>query len=354
MLHIALLLFMIESDVAVFILPRLTAANFGTNGWLGFIALSLVAAFNIFMYRIVYRMGGGRSVFDIAEAAAPRAVLYPFYAALALLWLGLGAFIGKTYVLIFQMLSFQNTQPMLIYVLYCVLVLTLLTKSLYSIAKASTVFFFMASWLVLLLPYFFKSWSAVRFTTSFFQGAVETHHLSGFLEVYAAFIGYELCMFLFPHTDAKSKLFTGVFAGHFLFTAVNLLAMVMCFGFFSFEEIKRLEFPIIYMHEFVELSFLNRVDSLVYPFFSFYSLISTVMFGYAALKSIGRMLPKVSDRRLALPVTGAIFLLGFIPSIFREAGTWLKLVFTIETGVAFGMPLILIVLLKLGKKAKGA
>ncbi|CAI6047988.1 hypothetical protein [Cohnella sp. JJ-181] len=33
--HVALLIYMIELDVTVFMLPRMVAVNIGTNGWLG-------------------------------------------------------------------------------------------------------------------------------------------------------------------------------------------------------------------------------------------------------------------------------------------------------------------------------
>ncbi|SFB39031.1 spore germination protein (amino acid permease) [Cohnella sp. OV330] len=348
--HVALLIFMIELDVTVFMLPRMVAVQIGTNGWLGFLGLSLIAAFNIWLYRLVYRAGQGRSVFDISEAVLPKIVLYPLYASLSLLWLGIGAFAGKSFVLVFQTLSFQTSPPMQIFAVYCLLVYALLAKDLYSIVKASTVFFLLSIWMLVLAPYFFKDWSIHRFTAFFFHGTENGHSLSGMLDVYAVFIGYELCVFLFPFSDAKTKLFKGVFAGHAIITATYLLTILVSFGFFSFEEVKILQFPLIHTLEYIEMPFINRVENLVFPFFLFSNLVTTVMFAFAARSALGRMLPGVEAKRFALPLAAAVFALGFLPSVFREAAALIRLTYFTETCVAFILPLLLLILIKIGGK----
>lgn len=349
--HVALLIYMIELDVTVFMLPRTVAVNIGTNGWLGFLGLSLIAAFNIWLYRLVYRAGGGRSVFDISEAVLPKFALFPVYGMLSLLWLAIGAFAGKSFVLVFQTLSFQTSSDMQIFAVYCLLVFMLLSKDLYNIVKASSVFFLLSIWMILLAPYFFKDWSYHRFTTFLFKGTENGFSLSGLLDVYAVFIGYELCVFLFPFSDAKTKLFKGVFAGHALITSTNLIAILISFGFFSFEEVKILQFPVIHTLEYIELPFINRVENLVFPFFLYSNLITTVMFAFAARSALGRMLPRVEAKRFALPLAAALFALGFFPSVFREAATLIRLTYFTETGVAFALPLLLLLLLKIGGNA---
>ncbi|WP_420871892.1 GerAB/ArcD/ProY family transporter [Cohnella rhizosphaerae] len=73
--------------------------------------------------------------------------------------------------------------------------------------------------------------------------------------------------FLFPFSDAKTKLFKGVLAGHAIITSTYLLTIAISFGFFSFEEVKILQFPVIHTLEYIEIPFINRVENLVFPFF---------------------------------------------------------------------------------------
>lgn len=349
--HVALLFYMIELDVTVFMLPRMVAVHIGTNGWLGFLGLALIVAFNIWLYRLVYRAGKGRSAFDIAEAVLPKFALFPVYGLLALLWLALGAFAGKSFVLVFQTLTFQTSSAMQIFAVYCLLVFMLLSKDLYSIIKASTVFFLLSIWMLALAPYFFKDWSYHRFTTFFFKGTENGFSFAGLLDVYAVFIGYELCFFLFPFSDAKTKLFKGVLAGHAIITSTYLLTIAISFGFFSFEEVKILQFPVIHTLEYIEIPFINRVENLVFPFFLYSNLVTTVLFAFAARSAIGRMLPRVEAKRFALPLAAVIFALGFLPSIFSEAAALIRLTYFTETGVAFALPLLLLLLLKIGGNA---
>ncbi|MDF0752820.1 GerAB/ArcD/ProY family transporter, partial [Marinobacter sp. 71-i] len=93
--------------------------------------------------------------------------------------------------------------------------------------------------------------------------------------------------------------------GHALITATNFLTIVIAFGFFSFEEVKILQFPLIHTLEYIEMPFINRVENLVFPFFLFSNLVTTVMFAFAARSALGRMLPRVDAKGFALPLTAA-------------------------------------------------
>jgi len=238
--HITLLIFMAEMNITLFSLPRLIAENIGTNGWIGYLALSAIATFNIFLYWIVYRVGRGASAFEILKSALPKAVIYPVYWGLAIFWIFTASILGKNFFLIFQMLSFQTTNPMFIFLLFCVMVFALLIKDIYGIGKATTVFFFMTIWTVGLTVYQFKDWEIVRFTPHLFQVASQGHSFRNWMEVYSTFIGYELALFLFPHVNKRSKLFQGVFIGHWMVTLAQLAVVLTAFGFFSFHQIESL------------------------------------------------------------------------------------------------------------------
>nr|WP_238327728.1 GerAB/ArcD/ProY family transporter [Paenibacillus gorillae] len=138
--HVMILIFMTQSGVMSFILPQLLADNFGTNGWASVIGFGLIATVNIGLIGLIYKLGRGRSIFEILEQAFPKFLLYPIYAAIASLWTMLGCLAGKEYVLIFQMFAFPTTNPMVFKLALDVLVFWLLTKGIYNISKAATIF----------------------------------------------------------------------------------------------------------------------------------------------------------------------------------------------------------------------
>ncbi|MBB6732591.1 GerAB/ArcD/ProY family transporter [Cohnella zeiphila] len=340
--HIALLIYMIELDITIFSLSRVVAENIGTNGWVGVILLSAAALVNIWMYRAVYVVGKGRSVHEIAETVVPRALLIPCYMALSLFWIAVGALVGKNFITLYQMLSFRSTSEIMIFLFYCVLIYCLLVKDLYSIVKATTVFFLITFALNILAPYFSRDWSLTRFTTSFFQGTEKGHSLAGWTEVFIVNIGYELCMFLFPYVDRKSKLFKGVVAGHLLNTSVQLLVVFIAFGFFSFQQLQVMEYPVLNTLEYFEFPFINRIDNLIYCVFLFPNLVSSVMFCYAALATMRRVFPKAKPKLLERGIAVVLFGAGCVSIALNPFGNLLNNAYYLETILAFLIPALLI------------
>ncbi|WP_188998573.1 GerAB/ArcD/ProY family transporter [Paenibacillus nasutitermitis] len=343
--HIAILIYMIELDVSMFSMPRLVAENIGTNGWIGVMLLSLVAAFNIWLIQLVYRASRGRSAFEIVERSVPRFLWIPVYLLLAFLWIALGGLIVKKYVLIFQMLSFPTTNPLLLYGVIVLLMFYLLSKGIYNIGKASTIFFIFTIVLIFFIFYFFSDWRAIRFTNFIFQGTTAGNPVFKWLQVFPIFIGYELALLLFPFASKQSKLMKGVYIGHFFHTFTILLMIATCFGFFSFEQLKSLMYPVINLLSYIELPFINRVENLIYTIFLFANLISIVLYAWAALLCLRRIFPGVRSRLLELVLTVLLFGFGFIPLISREADEWLNTVFYSEITLSFAAPLVLLVLL---------
>lgn len=340
--HIAILIYMIELDTTVFSQSRVLAENIGTNGWLALIPLSGLASVNLLLYRWVYRAGGGRSAYSLMEAVFPKALLAPAYVVLAVFWIFLGSLIGKNFILISQMLAFQSTNSMLIFLLYCMMLYALLVKDLYSIVKATTIFFILSFALNALVPYFYRDWSAMRLTTSVFQGSNTGQTFFGWVEAYMVFVGYELILFLFPYTDKKSKLFKGVFIGHWLITFVYIVAVLVSFGFFSFEELKELQFPLISTLEYLELPFLNRPENLAFTFFIFSNLVSSVMFCFASLTALRQLFPKSKPKLLEGAISAMAFAFGLSSRTLTESDELIQLAYYAEMALAFGMPLALV------------
>lgn len=353
--HVAVLVYMIEFDVTAFSLARVTAENIGTNGWFALVLTSMAASINIFLYWVVYRIGKGQSFFQIMESFVPKGPLVPAYLGLALFWVLLGSLIGKNFVIVSQMLSFQSTHPMYIYLLYCLLVYAMLVKDLYSIVKATTVFFLLSFWMNALIPYFFHEWQAIRLTSFIFQGAEHGHSLQGWAEVYMAFVGYELCLFLFPYSDRKTKLFRGVFLGHLLISAAYVATVLVTYGFFSFEQLKELQFPLINALEYLELPFLNRLENLVFMFFLFSNLVTTVLFCFASLSTLKHVFPRAKGKTLETVIVCLVFASGFLTKTVRESDELLRALYFTEMALAFGLPLLLIPMAYFAnRKEKGA
>lgn len=356
-IHIMLLFYMIQLDITIFSYIHVVSQKIGTNGWIAVILLSLIALGNIFLYYLVYRLGKGRSIHDILEGSIHKAILYPFYFIASLFWIALGSFISKNYVLLFQMYTLQNTNSMILFALMSFMVYYLLSKGIYNIGKTSTLFFLLTFWIVFIVIYFIPEWSIVRFTPYIFQNG-EPFSIFNWAELYMIFIGYELCLFLFPYVNQHSKMFKGVALGHLLITSVQLITIIIALGFFNFKQLQDTSYPVLDLAAYIELPFLYRLEVPIFSIFLYSNLISGVMYCFAALVTLERVLPKIKTKYLSIGITTLFFIAGFIPTILRTIEELLRNTFLIEMGFAFGIPFILLLLLWIqsmkARKAKNA
>ncbi|MGO4540941.1 GerAB/ArcD/ProY family transporter [Paenibacillus sp. 2TAB19] len=348
--HVMILTYMTQTGVVVLSLPRMLAENFGYNGWAALLGFTGVAALNIFIISLVYRFGKGKSIFQILEMSLPKFLLYPLYAFLACLWATTGCIVAKNYVSIFEMVSLSTTHVMLVKLLVDILVYFLVIKGIYNISKALTTFYWVTSWMYLILLFYVRDFEWARLTPFFFTG--ETHFVQGGMSVFTSFIGYELCILLFPYVEKSKKFMRAVQYGNLMTAFTYTLICFICFGFYSFDQLKLMVYPMLDLLSYVNLPFIERVDNLLFAFFLFTTVATIAMYVWASQEMVKRMVPKVKDNLITFIIIIAVFFVAWIPDTIPEIGEWLQYLGYTETGVAFGLPLMLIAILLVNKRAR--
>lgn len=285
--HVAILFYMIQSGTVIITLPRLLAQNFGTNGWLILILVSVLISLNLLLISGVNHLGKGRSIFEILERSIPKWILYPFYFILATLWALIGCLVSKQYVLIFKMIAFPSTNPMILKLVFVVVAFFLIIKSIYNISKASTIFFWFSSWMLLLLLYFSGNFQLSRLTPFVFKETVLS--INGFFTIYLAFLGFELCLLLFPYTNKKTNLMRAAQIGNLMVTFSYLYISFVAFGFYGHEHLKTLQFPLLNIMGYIQFPFIQGTENLLYAFIMFSIIITSVMYWWSAKEVIQRV-----------------------------------------------------------------
>lgn len=339
----------VQTGVVVFSLPRLLSENIGTNGWVALLICSSIAAFNILLISFVYRLGKGKSIFEISQSVLPKFILVPFFGVLAGLWAILGSLVGKQYILILKSLSFPSLHPAYLYILFEILVFLLLTKGIRSISSTAVLAFYVVIWNTWLLVYIYDDFELSRMTTFWFKDA--THSFKGWLEVYIAFLGFELCLLLFPYTNEKTHLIRAFQIANLITTFTYTLIAFISFGFFSLHQLQHMKYPVLSLLSYVELPFVKRIDDLVFNLTLFRVLITNVFYGWAAIETMKWFLP-ASNKRWIPYVILAFFpltALFVIPSKLEKTEEWLSLFGFSEAGVAFLLPIFLLVVLLINK-----
>ncbi|ACT01470.1 GerAB/ArcD/ProY family transporter [Paenibacillus sp. JDR-2] len=341
--HTTILVYMIQTGVMALILPQLLAETFGTNGWITVLGFGLIAAVNILLIGAVYKLGKGRSIFQILEQSIPKFLLVPVYLAIALNCAMLGCMAGKEYILIFQMYAFPTTNPMEFKLIMDALVFWLLTKGLYNISKASTVFFWLFAWMFLLLFFFYSDFNWSRLTPFLFKGGHFSYLES--LDIYSSFLGYEVLLLAFGYMNQRTKFVKSALIGNGMTTFTYFYLSIVTFGVYSLEQLKNKAFPVLEMLAYIRFPFIERMENLLYGFILFTALFSIVMYEWCALEMVKQSFPKLKGNFLAFILVMTCYLIAFIPDTLNEVGDWLSTLSLIECGIAFGLPVILLIVL---------
>lgn len=346
--HIAFLTYMIQNGIVIFRLPSLTAASFGTNGWLAILPIAGVVTFHIFLMSLVNRIGKGRSLFEIMERSISRMLLYPFYLGLAFLWAMVGCLVAKQYILIYQMISFPTTSPMLFKLAVDIIIYLLLIKGIYNIAKSATVFFWCNIWMIGLFPYFMQDFEWVRLSPFLFQGG--SNWIKGIIDTYTAFLGYELALLFIPYASSENRWFWAVHTGNFLITAVYVLVCLISFGFFSTEQLKQLQYPLLDLLAFIKFPFIERIENMLYVLFLMSIIITSVMYIWSAKEALMRIFKKTKQTTLSFWVIAIPYGISFIPDVIDEVQQWLGFTLKMQIIVSFALTLLALVLLFLQRR----
>lgn len=346
--HVTILVFMIQSGVVVFTLPRLLALHMGYNGWAFLFIYFGIVALNIMIISQAYRLSNGKSIFHIMEQALPKVIVVPLYIFLLSLWTMIGCMAAKQYVNIYQVFVFPTTHPMLIKLLVDVLAFILILKGIYNISKAATTFFWLIIWTLLLLLFFIKDFNWVDLTPFFFHKASDP--IMGGLQIYTAFLGYELVLLLFPFTDKNKRFMRAVHIGNLLTTISYLAICLICFGFYNLNQLKRMKFPVIDLLAYIEFPFVERIENLIFSLFVFTTIIGIVMYIWAAAETAKRVIPKANYNWITGTLIAIAYSISWIPDVLGEVEKWLKFLGFIEIGVAWGLPMLLVIILLLTKR----
>lgn len=328
--HTAILIYMVQTGVYIFSFTRIEAEYFGTNGWLIMIPASILVSLNIYQMYWVYRLGNGQSIFVILEKSIPKFILAPFYMLFSIVWALIGCLVAKQYVLIFQMFAFPTTNPMIFKAAIDILAFMLLTKGLYNISKASTIFFWITIWMSLLLLYFIGDFRTDRLTPYVFQNS---HNITeGFLHIYLAYTGYELCLLLFPYTDKKTRLFRAVMQGHLIRSVSYIIIGLITFGVVGYDMLKVMMFPTLDLLAYIKFPFVERIENLFYGFFLFTTLLTLVLYFWAAGESTQRIFPKVKINVQYFFIVLVALSVSYIPTVLGSIEKWMLFLGCIQIG----------------------
>ncbi|WP_284642926.1 GerAB/ArcD/ProY family transporter [Paenibacillus silviterrae] len=346
--HLFFLMYMIQSGITLLSLPRLLAETYGTNGWVMLVLPSAASALVIYVITLIYKHGGGLGIFELMERMMSKYLLYPIYTLFVIVWSFIGVLISKEYVLLIQLYNFPTVPEDYLLIAMMLIVFFMLSKKIYNMVKATTIFFLLSVWMIFLSLYVIPHFSFTRLTPYFMQ--LGKFDFSGQLSVFGAFLGFEIFLFLFPYVDRKAKFAKSLQYGNLFTTGIYLIVSFTNFGFFCFEQIKIDYYPVISMLQYIRAPFVERLETLLLSVFFLKMLVTVCMYYWIALETFERLTPRVSYFWRTFIILLGSYLLSTMVQGEQETKYWLKQIFTLESAVACLVPCILLLLIVLFRR----
>ena len=341
----SILIYLIQSGVTLFTLPRLVAEAFGTNGWIGLIIIYFIVNLNLLLIWLVFKLSKGKSMFEII-AIFPKWLTLPFCLFIAIIWMLLGVFVMVKFSMILKVLFYQNVSLFYFFSMGYILTYLLVKKDLYQIAKATVVLFYFTVWTVFLLAFHLPEFSFMRLTPFIFKG--DTDMLNGGMSIFTALLGYELSI-LFIHMIERKQL-KSLIAGNSITSLIYFGVTFVSFGFFSFDQLLREMYPVVTLLGYISFPVLERVENFTFSVFGLKVLMTTVMYLWGAKELLQYQFKRVKSNFLVIGILIIGFFVSFIPKVIKDVEQWLTYITYAATAIAFLVPILLLLTVLLTKK----
>lgn len=338
--YLFFLMFMTQGSLILIVqLPQLVAEHFGYNGWLAIPIISIIVLLHISFIYVACRMGKGASIFSIFENGMPKLLTIPLYVLLSFFWSGFAIFILKSYLFIVKFLQFPETSVNWFLLAIIFLVFYLVTSGIVPIVHTITLLFFLFLPIFFTLFYFVPHLSLLDLTTFFFDAHVDWKH--GTLDIYLAFLGFEFVLFLFPYIEKGSKGLRYILYGHLFTTFIYIAITIISFSFNSFEQLKTQYYPLINLFQYIELEFIERIDSLFFLILFLRVFSTVVMYVWIGIITFQRVL-KWNTKPVAIILLGSGYMLN-LPVLDKfEANQLFSILGLVQIAITLFLPCLMI------------
>lgn len=343
----SVLIYLIQSGVTLFSLPRLVAEAFGTNGWIGLILIYIIVNINLVLIWLVFKMSKGKSMFEII-GVFPKWITFPFCIFTAGVWMLLGVMVLVKFSMLLKVLFYHNVSLIYLTSMGYILTFMLLKKDLYQIAKSTVVLFYFTVWTVFLLAFHLPEFNFIRLTPFLFKGATEIDFWKGGFPIYTALLGYELSI-LFVHMIEKKQL-RSLITGNSITSLIYLGVTFVSYGFFSFGQLLKEMYPLVTLLGYISIPVLERVENFTFSIFGLKVLITTVMYLWGTKELMQYQFKSIQSNYLLIGILIISFYVGTIPKVIKDVDQWLTYITYAATAIAFLLPIFLLATIIITKK----
>ncbi|WP_442603225.1 GerAB/ArcD/ProY family transporter [Paenibacillus sp. KN14-4R] len=282
-LQFIFLIYGIQIGTGILSLPRTLAEIAGTSGWISII----IGGFINIVFSVVIVFVMKKYPNDILPEIFTRLFGKVMGKILFIPVIAHFAFFSWTIlveaVLYIKVWFLPSTGTAYVMFLFAVPTYLIARKNLQVLSRYTQIVFYLTIWMPFILLFPLKDSHFINLLpllkdgwTPIFKAVEPT--------VYS-YIGFEITYFVYPHLIQKEKAIRGVIIGNTLTMLTYLFVTVLCFAFFSPDEITTYNQPVLNLLKVIEFRFLERFDMIFLSLYLF--VVSTAWIPYTYLVSFG-------------------------------------------------------------------
>lgn len=253
---IFILLFMIVRGTSFFELPSDVTRAFGTNSWIVLGIYTILIIFQIWLMSIGTRKHHNQSIFQLIENHLPRWLAVTILMILTVFYVCISFQIAYSFIRVLQFTNDPTINVSKVTLIMLVVVAVIAWHGMYTMTKSTVLFFCLTIWITLLGFLQFKDFSLTRLSPFLLQGG--TWSLESMLDVYSAFHGYLIILYITPLFAKQMKWFK---YAAFSLACTGLYYMLNCMltqGLVPYEMLLHIH------HVALRVNGASRITALVY------------------------------------------------------------------------------------------
>lgn len=265
-----------QVGIGVLTIPRELAEPAGTDGWISLFIGWAAAVVVSLVTTSMMKNYPDKTIIDIFHLllgkwlAKVATLLMAMYCGMAAIVL-----ISNTTAII-NVWVLTQTPAYIIVPLFAVPTFIVVKGGLRVLGRYSELVFYLTLWMPLVLVTALKDAHWLHLLPLIKEGWLPI--LKASKTTVLSFLGFELAYFIYPFLQKKQYASVGIVVANTLTLLVYLYITIICFAFFSPDEITEYTWPTLNLWKVIEYRFLERIDIIFLAFYLF--ILSTTAFTY--------------------------------------------------------------------------
>lgn len=316
------------------------AASSGTDGWMSLIIgwlLNLVACLLIIQ---VFKRFPDDTVYDLLKRLFGKWLSLLVVIPITLYFTIFCCLVQIKAMLYIKAWFLPQTPDYLIMFLFAIPTYMVAGKGLRILGRYNELVFYLTAWMPFTLLFVLKYCHWLHLLPLFKDGIMPV--IRGVEPSIYSILGFEVLWIIYPFLKYKEKATQGVIIANSITILAYIMATIICFAFFSPDEITSYHQPLLSLLKLIEFSFLERFDMIFLAFFLFVVSSSWISFMFMAAFGVSQMVRK-QDHSPYVAIIAVLFIVmvfAIHPS-WNQANEWQKWSSRMGIGVAYALPLLL-------------